>query len=134
MLIAFVVHKFSKPKEIQEILKSQSEEPLEYDSDKHFLRNWAMDDWCYGITPYSNIKNEELLVLREKMIKNVIEAKFNVEGVLDELVEEIEVKEEVRRMKVRDKKLRVKEKAEMSAYGKVKSKRLPLYIDIYEYE
>ena len=68
------------------------------------------------------------------MIKNVIEAKFNVEGVLDELVEEIEVKEEVRRMKVRDKKLRVKEKAERSVYGKVKSKRLPLYIDIYEYE
>lgn len=61
-----------------------------------------------------------------EIIDEILRTNFDVKKAIDNLVEEYEVKEEAKKIEERDRKLRIKEKAERKVYGKVKTKRIAM--------
>jgi len=61
-----------------------------------------------------------------ELIEKVIKAKFNVRKAVDDIIEEFEVEEEAEKIKERSRKLKIREKAENSLFGKIKTKRIEL--------
>ncbi|MFC1691867.1 HNH endonuclease signature motif containing protein [Nanoarchaeota archaeon] len=59
----------------------------------------------------------------DELIDRVIKNNFNVRKTYEQITEEQEVEEEIQKIKERERKFKIKQKAEKKHYGKVKSKR-----------
>jgi len=69
---------------------------------------------------------EEFECNRDSVIKEVLRMNFDVPKALENLIEDHEVKEEAKKIKERDRKLRIKEKAEIKVCGKFKTNRVAI--------